>query len=295
MGQKYVLIPGIPQPAAPGIENQAILLKQAASVPLPQGHQGGHLQYPDPNFPNTGMSAKPLVGFSTSFSHVTAGPDVGHVLPHEQNYSFSYASQNYPSVWNARYTSPLLRGSSMSTCFLPPSSNNLFCRGSSFHSLRNDGSQSPVFYVLQSVGNFCNPQPCVLNPILCSTDAAPIAVNTPFFSNVNEADVSQSRSAKSHGNSYLSGPSLIPSHGESFLGNIGKFLKYITPVNSRPASPAFTNKHENESPLSTPPPQIISSPPTLASHVLQPESRIGYPVLFSPKTSLPPTPLYMKS
>lgn len=304
MGQKYVFIPGIPQPTIPGAENQTMSSKQViTSVPVSQVQHGGQLQYQDLNFSNTGVSGKPVVGFPTSFSHVTAAPDISHVSQHDQNYS-PYSSQNYSNIWNARSTSPLLRGSSMSTCFLPPTSNNLFCRGSSFHNLRNDGSQSPVFVVLQSVGSFNNPQPCILNPIYCTTNTSSVGVNTSCCSNnFNDHEININKplsvpSLQSHSNNFLNVSSVNSvAQGESVSGSHGKYVKYITPVGSRSASPiqVFPNKIESESPLSTPPPQIISSPPALATHILHPESRIGYPVIFSPKTSPPPTPLRIRS
>lgn len=273
-----------------------------SSVPVLQGQQGGQLQYQDANVLNTGTSSKPLVGFSTSFSHVTTGTDKSYFLPHDQNYPHSITSQNFSNVQNTRSTSPLPRDSSMSTCFLPAASNSLFCRGSSFQNLKNDGSQSPVFFVLQPVGNFNNSQPCVLNPILRTSDTPPVAINTSYYSNNNNGDANTGftrsiSSAKPQGSSFVQASSLGVSHVESFTGSSGKYIQYITPVNSRSTSPiqSISNRLETESPLSTPPPQIISSPPSLANHVLQPETRIGYPILFSPKTSPPPTPFIVRS
>ncbi|GIY21359.1 hypothetical protein CEXT_786511 [Caerostris extrusa] len=59
--------------------------------------------------------------------------------------------------------------------------------------------------------------------------------------------------------------------------------------------PHYPIRIENESPLSTPPPQIISTPPPLLTHVIRPESRLGFPVIISPKSSPPVTPVLVRS
>ncbi|CAL1280790.1 unnamed protein product [Larinioides sclopetarius] len=296
------------QAAAPpsNVESQAVPQRQDQGNTQIPNSQCGAQPLQDPNFSNARISGKPLVGFSASFSHASVGPDTSHFVQHDSNYPYSFSSQNYTNMWNTRSTSPLPRGSSMSKCFFPPNSN---CRGSSFISSSNDGSNSPVYVVVQP-GNL-NTQHAVnwntegqahynqpegsasvnsnFNQFIPQNDASFCPVRS-----ISTSSLSRSPSMHSLGNSWVSQTALSVPISEQ---HPGKYAKYIIPVGSRPTSPVpyYSVRVENESPLSTPPPQIISTPPSLPTHVIHPESRLGFPVIFSPKSSPPPTPVLVRS
>ncbi|GBM56457.1 Serine/threonine-protein kinase WNK [Araneus ventricosus] len=306
-GQKYIFIPGIHAAAPPSnVESQAVPQRQDQGNTQIPNSQCGAQPLQDPNLSNARMSGKPLVGFSASFSHASVGPDTSHFVQHDSNYPYSFSSQNYTNMWNTRSTSPLPRGSSMSKCFFPPNSN---CRGSSFISSSNDGSNSPVYVVVQP-GNL-NTQ----HTVNWNTDGqahynqpeGSASVNSNFnqfipqndatfcpVRSISTSSLSRSPSMHSLGSSWVSQTSLSVPMAEQ---HPGKYAKYIIPVGSRPTSPVpyYPVRVENESPLSTPPPQIISTPPSLPTHVIHPESRLGFPVIFSPKSSPPPTPVLVRS
>ncbi|KAF8791461.1 Serine/threonine-protein kinase WNK like protein [Argiope bruennichi] len=305
-GQKYIFIPGIQGTAPSNVESQAVPQRQdQGNMQIPNS-QCGAQPLQDPNLSNARISGKPLVGFSASFSHASVGPDTSHFVQHDPNYPYSFSSQNYTNMWNTRSTSPLPRGSSISKSFFPPNSN---CRGSSFISSSNDGSNSPVYVVVQP-GNLNTQHMANWNTdgqVQYNQPEGSASMNNNFnqFISQNDASfcpvrsistssLSRSPSMHSLGNSWVSQTSLSVPMSEQ---HPGKYAKYVIPVGSRPTSPVpyYPVRVENESPLSTPPPQIISTPPSLPTHVIHPESRLGFPVIFSPKSSPPPTPVLVRS
>ncbi|GIY73325.1 hypothetical protein CDAR_531001 [Caerostris darwini] len=305
VGQKCMFPPGVQSTAAANVESQIGPLKQdPGNVKMSQNPPGAQpLQ--DPNFSNARISGKPLVGFSASYSHATVGPDMNLFVQHDQNYSHSFSSQNYNNMWNTRSTSPLPRGSSLSKSFCPLNSN---CRGSSFISSPSDDSNSPVYVVVQP-GNLNSHH--ILNwnteGLLCNPSNTSISVNNNLnqlstqgdstvypFGSFSAPSLCRSSSMHSLGSSWVSPSSLCVPMSDQ---HSGKYAKYILPVSSRSTSPVphYPIRIENESPLSTPPPQIISTPPPLLTHVIRPESRLGFPVIISPKSSPPVTPVLVRS
>ncbi|GFR33593.1 hypothetical protein TNCT_641271 [Trichonephila clavata] len=303
--QKYIFIPNVQSAVPPPIaECQVVPQRQDQGNIQMLHNQGGAQPYQDPNLSNARISGKPLVGFSASFSHATAGPDTSQFVQHDQNYPHSLSSQNYSNMWNARSTSPLPKDSSMPKCFFPPNSSN--CRGSSFISPPNDGSNSPVFVVVQP-GNLNSQYMYNWNTDGHLGNQSDTTVNNNFNQLSNQSDITvcpvrsvstsslfRSPSMHSLGSSWVSPTSLNVPMSEQ---HSGKYAKYIIPVGSRSTSPVpyYPIRIENESPLSTPPPQIISTPPSLPAHVIHPESRLGFPVIFSPKSSPPATPVLVRS
>ncbi|GFT09148.1 hypothetical protein NPIL_454101 [Nephila pilipes] len=303
-GQKYIFVPGVQSAVPPSnAECQVVPQRQDQGNIQMLQNQGGAQPHQDPNLSNARISGKPLVGFSASFSHATAGPDTSQFAQHDQNYPHSLSSQNYSNMWNARSTSPLPKGSSMSKSIFPPNSSN--CRASSFISPPNDGSNSPVYVVVQpgnlnsqymynwnTDGHLCNQSDTTVhnfNQLSTQSD-----VNVCPVRSVSTSSLCRSPSMHSLGSSWVSPTSLNVPMSEQ---HSGKYAKYIIPVGSRSTSPVpyYPIRIDNESPLSTPPPQIISTPPPLAAHVIHPESRLGFPVIFSPKSSPPATPVLVRS
>ncbi|GFV50613.1 hypothetical protein TNCV_2212761 [Trichonephila clavipes] len=304
-GQKYIFIPNVQSAVPPSIAECQVVPQRQDQGNIQMLHsQSGAQPYQDPNLSNARISGKPLVGFSASFSHATAGPDTTQFVQHDQNYPHSLSSQNYSNMWNARSTSPLPKDSSMSKCFFPPNSSN--CRGSSFISPPNDGSNSPVYVVVQpgnlnsqymynwnTDGHLCNQPDTSVNNNFNQLSAQSDITVCPVRS-VSTSSLCRSPSMHSLGSSWVSPTSLNVPMSEQ---HSGKYAKYIIPVGSRSTSPVpyYPIRIENESPLSTPPPQIISTPPSLPAHVIHPESRLGFPVIFSPKSSPPATPVLVRS
>ncbi|XP_035219174.1 uncharacterized protein LOC118192343 isoform X2 [Stegodyphus dumicola] len=309
-GQKYIFVPGVQQ--AMNVDSQTVLpVQNQGPMQVSQSHLGGQPQpHLDPNFSSVGLSGKPLVGFSASFCHASVGQDTSLYAQHYQNYPYSYTSKNSTSIWNTASTASVSK-SSLSNCFFPPNANNMPQRGSSINS-QNDGSKSPVFIIMQPPGNVNCSQYHVINwsndAILYSSCDSSVTSSTPYYHRVHgDTGPCSVRSlptsnlcipsVQPHSNSSVcSLPHNIP-NTDSVLVNTSKYSKFVTPVGSRSVSPVsqYSFRLENDSPIPTPPPQIISSPPNLTPHLLHPESRVGIPVILSPKHSPPSTPLHVNS
>lgn len=266
--------------------------------------QVGVQPHQEPNLANPGLSGKPLVGFSAPFSHATAGPDTSHLMQHDPH---SFSSLNYSKFWNTRSTSPLPRSSSGSKCFISPNSN--CCKGASFNSSINDGSNSPVYVVVQSAGNFNSQHLLNFNAdgVSCNSPDTFIALNNNFnpqsdvavgpVRSLSTSSLSTSPSMHSLGSSWVSPSSLGINYSEQHSGNANQCPKYVMHVGSRSASPVpcYPVKVENDANMSTPPQQVMSSPPTFNNNLIYPETRLGLPVAFSPRSSPPQTPILIRS
>lgn len=285
-----------------------------SNVPTSQRQDQGNVQilpcqvgvqpHQEPNLSNAGQSGKPLVGFSAPLSHATAGPDTSHLMPHDPH---SFSSLNYSNLWNTRSTSPLPRGSPGSKCFISPNSN--CCKGASFNSSVNDGSNSPVYVVVQSAGNFNSQQVLNFNAdgVSCNSPDTFIALNNNFnpqsevavgpVRSLSTSSLSTSPSMHSLGSSWVSPSSLGVPYSEQHSGNVNNCTKYVMHVGSRSASPVpcYPIKIENDSPVSVQTQHVMSSPPPLTTNLKYPETRLGLPVVFSPRSSPPPTPILIRS
>ncbi|XP_071035049.1 uncharacterized protein [Parasteatoda tepidariorum] len=230
---------------------------------------------------------KPLVGFCTSFTNVSGGP----VNLHDPN----YAPQNF-TVWNNRSTSPLTRTPSMSKKAVTPTSSNGSLPGFNYSNPQRDGSISPVYFVLQPSSNIGSPQ--IVNwqndaVLYSATNNSVAGTNVAQFGSLNDSRSLSAPSAygvsvHSQGSSWVGSSVNAPSN-DSYLTSGGRYTKFVTPGGSRSTSPLpyYANRIDNDSPRSTPPPQMFS-PPT---NFLHPDSGFGFPVLLSPTHSPPSTPM----